>query len=153
MIKPFNAQYSIDECKLRLAAIQSGDMFGFTKTKVKFTPSSERDYRYILWKTMRSNIGQEMTLAEVTGHLTFSDGKRTVITGVSRTGRIYKVLPFFYVFGIVVGLVSYLSTQKFEALAFAGIGVAFIGFTWLLAFYWRNQLEGMVERALMQLPK
>jgi hypothetical protein len=148
-MKPFNAPYSIDECKARLAEIRSGDMFGITKTKVKFIPISEQDYRYVLWKTMRSKIGPDITVAEVKGTLTFFEGKQTVITGVSRAGGFYKGLYIFYVFAIGAGFASYLSNQEFESLAFAGIGVAFIGFTWLLRFYWRNQVEGLVERALM----
>ncbi len=75
-MKPFIAPYSLDECKVRLANLGSSRMFGFMQIKVKFIPAGGGDYRYVLWKTMRGNFGEDTTLAEVSGKLMFRNSDR-----------------------------------------------------------------------------
>ena len=144
-MKSFVAPYAIDECKARLADLSSSSIFGFIKVKVKFMPN----YRYILWKTMRGNFGQEITLAEVTGELKVRDDRTTVVSGISRMGRFYRILFILCGLMFIVALISFVTSQKVSYLFYAGLLVGFTGFGWLLTYYWRNQLEGMIEHTLL----
>jgi len=152
-MKTFLSPYSIDECKVRLANLISSGWFGFIKVKVKFIPISEGNYHYVLWKTMRGNFGQEITLANVNGEIKIHGATTTLVSGISEMGRFYKVMFGLYGLIFIFALISFVTTQKNSYLFFAALLVGFTGFGWLLTYYWRNQLEGMIERVLVTSPE
>ena len=148
-MKPFVAPYIVDICRSRLADLMSSSLFGFIQTKVKFTPTGDGNYRYILWKTMRGNFGQQITLAEVTGMLQQRDAATTLVSGSSKMGRFYKTMFIFYGFVLIIALISFLTSQKVSYLIYMVLVLGIAGVGWLLTYYWRNQLEMKVEQTLM----
>jgi len=147
-MKSFMSPYPIDMCKAKLADLQSDGFLGFIRVKIKFIPMSDGNCHYVLWKTMRGNFGQDITLAEVNGELVRRDTV-TVISGVSQMGRFYQTMFVLYGLVLIFGVISFVTSQKVSYLYFDVLLLGLTGFGWLLTFYWRNQLEGMVERALL----
>ncbi len=132
-----------------LADLQSDGFLGFMRVRIKFIPVSDGKYHYVLWKTMRGNFGHDITLAKLNGELIGRD-RTTIISGVSQMGRFYKTMFVFYGLVMIFALISFLTSQKVSYLFFIVLLLGLTGFGWLLTYYWRNQLEGMVERALMK---
>lgn len=149
-MKPFIVPYSVDKCKAMLADLRSSGILGFMQIKVKFIPMGDGSYRYILWKTMRGNFGQDITLAEVIGVLQPRDFTTTSVNGISQMGRFYRMMFVFYGLILIFAVISFIASQKISYVVYIVFLLGLAGFGWLLTYYWRNQLEMKVEQALMQ---
>ncbi|MEZ4669041.1 MAG: hypothetical protein R3E39_14135 [Anaerolineae bacterium] len=149
-MKSFIAPLSVEDCKQRLIELNKVGWFGLT-TKVKFVQFDASTWEYKIWKTQRSTLfsNHETTLVGMRGKLMTRDGISAHVTGQFYTGQFYKFLFCVYALCCVLILIS----NKPGSLFFVTWLLGLMGFGWLLVFYWRNKLEGIIERKLMGIEK
>ena len=148
-MKTFITQHSVEECRRRIANLDGGAS-GLVRVAAKVTPIGNGNYRYVVWKTLRGTFRQDTVLAELAGDLQVRDDQSTQVTGVSRMGTFYKLSFLLYGLGIVLGFVVYLTTQNAYYLLAAVFIIILTNMGWLFIVYFRNQLEGTIEQALLK---